>query len=98
MKISDLIGCSYKVTPPDYRIVHQVVTFPAGVKEGLYWTGALVQSDTPIQIAWRAKPSAIPQPQASIPYQGETWLEVYYPPRVRMHHANYTVIFIAECE
>ncbi len=49
-----------QVTPPGYRIVHQMVTFPANVNEGLYWTGALVQSDTPIQIAWRAQPVSDP--------------------------------------
>jgi hypothetical protein len=47
-----------QTTPADYRIVHQVVTFPAGGDAALYWTGALVQSDTPLQVAWRSQPAA----------------------------------------
>ena len=47
-----------QTTPTDYRIVHQVVNFPEGVSEALYWTGTLVQSDTPLQIAWRSQPAS----------------------------------------
>ena len=59
-----------QVTPPDYRIVHQVVTFPVGVNKGLYWTGTLVQSDTPIQIAWRAQPVSDPAAAGFDPLSG----------------------------
>ena len=44
-------------TPPNYHIVHQVVTFPSGVDGALYWTGALVQSDTPLEVEWRSQPA-----------------------------------------
>jgi transglutaminase-like putative cysteine protease len=45
-----------QTTPANYRIVHQSVTFPAGASPALYWTGALVQSDTPLQVDWRSQP------------------------------------------
>ncbi len=46
-----------QTTPMNYRIVHQTVTFPEGVKEGLYWTGTLVQSDSSLQVSWRSQPA-----------------------------------------
>jgi len=59
-----------QVTPRDYRIVHQTVTFPTGGHAGLYWTGALVQSDTPLQIEWRALPVSDPVAAGFDPLSG----------------------------
>lgn len=59
-----------QTTPLNYRIVHQEITFPEGVTGGLYWTGALVQSDTPLQIAWRSQPLKDPAAAGFDPLAG----------------------------
>lgn len=59
-----------QITPPDYRLVHQQVTFPNGGSGSLYWTGALVQTDTSMQVAWRSQASTRPGTAGSDPLQG----------------------------
>jgi transglutaminase-like putative cysteine protease len=60
-----------KETPKNYRIVHQAITFAAGVNKGLYWTGSLVQSDTALKITWRSRPSNDPRSAGFDPLSGE---------------------------
>ncbi|HEY2980017.1 MAG TPA: transglutaminase domain-containing protein [Anaerolineales bacterium] len=45
-----------EMNPPNYRVVHQQVTFPTGPTGRLYWTGTLIGADAPIEITWRAQP------------------------------------------
>ena len=40
-----------------YRKVHQVLTFPDGASTGAYWSGTLLDSDMPLEVAWRTVPA-----------------------------------------
>ncbi len=80
-----------QVTPPEYRIIHQVITFPPGVNEGLYWTGAFVQSDTPTQIAWRAQPLIDPAAAGFDPLSGGDLVGGLLSPQSADTSHNYTV-------
>ena len=57
-------------TPANYRIVHQVVTFPSDVDAALYWTGTLVQSDTPLLVTWRSQSVGNPSSAGFDPLSG----------------------------
>jgi transglutaminase-like putative cysteine protease len=41
-----------KVSNPNYRIVHENVTFSDNAGERLFWTGTLVRADVPFTAAW----------------------------------------------
>ena len=38
--------------PEGYKLVHQVIHFPAGSTGRLYWTGILLRAEVPLQLAW----------------------------------------------
>ncbi len=47
---------------PEYRRVTQHIERRPGAGSSLYWTGLLAQANTELEIAWRTKPPANPDP------------------------------------
>ncbi len=40
---------------PNYRVVHQEVTFPNETSKSIYWTGTLISAEVPFQAIWIRK-------------------------------------------